>query len=194
MIRRRRVPVGLLLALPGVLLLHRWAIGDALAMDLLHPTGELSVRLMLLAMLPGPLIDFFAPNRFLLGWLALRRNFGVAAFAYAVLHLAFYALDMASLAAMLDELTLPAIWTGWLALLLMAGPASISFDRAMRRLGRTWKRIQQLAYAAFVVTLVHWVLLDWHWQPAAIHLAPLIIAWSLRLVKRRRLHVRRSAL
>ena len=40
--RRRRVPVWLLLALPGVLLLHRWAIGDALAMDLLHPICQSS--------------------------------------------------------------------------------------------------------------------------------------------------------
>jgi sulfoxide reductase heme-binding subunit YedZ len=149
-------------------------------MDLLHPSGETSVRLMVLAMLPGPLIDAFGPNRFLRGWLSIRRNLGVAAFAYALLHLAIYVIDMRSVAAMLDELGLPGIWTGWVALVLMIPPAAISFDRAMRRLGRDWKRIQRLVYAAFVLALAHWLLLDWDWQPAAIHLFPLVVAWLLR--------------
>jgi sulfoxide reductase heme-binding subunit YedZ len=170
----------LLLAVEAALMLRGLASGEALPMDLLHPSGETSVRLMVLAMLPGPLIEAFGANRFLRGWLSIRRNLGVAAFAYALLHLAIYVIDMRSLAAMLDELGLPGIWTGWLALALMIPPAAISFDRAMRRLGRDWKRIQRLVYAAFALALVHWLLLDWNWRPAAIHLLPLVIAWLLR--------------
>jgi sulfoxide reductase heme-binding subunit YedZ len=170
----------LLLAIPAALMLRALASGEALPMDLLHPSGETSVRLMVLAMLPGPLIDALGPNRFLRGWLSIRRNLGVAAFAYALLHLAIYVIDMRSVAAMLDELGLPGIWTGWLALVLMIPPAAISFDRAMRRLGRDWKRIQRLVYAAFVLALVHWLLLDWNWRPAAIHLLPPVVAWLLR--------------
>lgn len=170
----------LLLAIPAALMLRGLAGGEVLPMDLLHPSGETSVRLMVLALLPGPLTDAFGPNRVLRGWLSIRRNLGVAGFAYALLHLAIYVIDMRSLAAMLDELGLPGIWTGWLALALMIPPAAISFDRAMRRLGRDWKRIQRLVYASSVLALAHWLLLDWNWRPAAVHLLPLIIAWLLR--------------
>jgi sulfoxide reductase heme-binding subunit YedZ len=177
---RTRGLLWLLLALPAAGMIADLARGQALAMDLLRPSGEMAVRLMVLAMLPGPLTDFFGPSRFLRVWLAIRRNLGVAAFAYALLHLVLYLIDMRVPAAVLDELGLPGIWTGWLATGLMLVPAALSFDRAMRRLGRRWKQAQRLVYAAYFVSLVHWLLLDWDWLPAAIHLAPLAIAWMLR--------------
>lgn len=178
----------LLLSLPGLLMFRSFLQGDALAMDMLHPSGEMSVRLMILAMLPGPLSEFFGLNRFFRGWMKIRRNLGVAAFGYAMLHLLFYIFDMNSLAAILEEFGIPGIWTGWLSLVLMLLPALISFDVAMRRLGRNWKNIQRLVYPALIIGLVHWILLDWAWQPAMVHLAPLIIAWILRYIGRTRRH------
>lgn len=175
--------VSVALAVPGALMLYDFARGETLAMDLLHPSGELAVRLMILAMLPGPLVEAFGSNRFLRGWLTIRRNLGVAGFGYALLHLLFYAADMTA-AAMVDELGLPAIWTGWLALALMIPPAAISFDAAVRNLGRNWPRIQRLVYLALAASLAHWLLLDWEWLPALVHLAPLILAWSLRFRQR----------
>lgn len=176
--KRLRYVVWFGLAVPGLLMTGNFLRGDVLAMDLLHPSGEMSVRLMVLALLPGPLAGIFGPTRFLRGWLAWRRNIGVAAFAYAMLHLGFYLIDMGALGPVLDEVLIPSIWTGWLALALMAGPAATSLDRAMVRLGRhSWKSIQRLVYAAGVFTLVHWVLLDWHWQPALVHAAPVIAVW-----------------
>ena len=115
-------------------------------MDLYHPSGEMSVRLMVLALLPGPLADVFGPNRFLRAWLAIRRNLGVAAFLYALLHLVFYVLDMRLISAMVEEMAIPAIWTGWLAFAALLVPAAISTDRAMRSLGSRWKRLQRLVY------------------------------------------------
>lgn len=188
----RRILLWLVLALPAALMVGRFVSGEALAMDLYHPSGEMSVRLMVLALLPSPLADAFGPNRFLRAWLAIRRNLGVAAFGYAVLHLAIYALDMQQLSAMLAELPIPGIWTGWLALLAMAIPAAISFDAAMRRLGRRWKTLQRLVYPAALLSLVHWLLLDWAWGPALVHLAPLVIAWLLRFTMRRGRFVSRS--
>nr|WP_301299234.1 ferric reductase-like transmembrane domain-containing protein [Qipengyuania citrea] len=152
----------------------------------------MSVRLMILALLPGPLTDALGPNRFLRGWLAIRRNLGVAAFLYALLHLGFYVLDMQLLSAMVGELPIPGIWTGWLAFALLLVPAAISFNAAMRRLGRRWKQIQRLVYPAFVLALIHWLLLDWAWGPALVHLAPLLVAWTLRMAMRRRTIVTRS--
>lgn len=173
------------LALPALLMLANFWRGDVLAMDLLHPSGEMSIRLMIAAMLAGPLAGIFGPNRFFRGWLAIRRNLGVAAFAYAVLHLLFYLIDMGLLAAILDELELPSIWTGWLSFGLMLVPAAISFDLAMRRMGRhKWKTAQRLVYPSLILSLAHWLLLDWQWQPAAVHLAPLALVWLVLVAVR----------
>lgn len=186
MIRWPRAALWLLLALPAGLMIQRYLSGAALAMELYHPSGEMAVRLMILALLPGPLRDAFGPNRFLRGWLAIRRNLGVAGFAYALLHLLFYVLDMQLLSAMIDELAIPGIWTGWLAFALLLVPAAISFDAAMRRLRRRWKQLQRLVYPAFALALAHWLLLAWAWVPALVHLAPLLIAWGLRFAAHRR--------
>jgi sulfoxide reductase heme-binding subunit YedZ len=170
----------LVLAVPAGLMVQGLATGGVIAMDLLHPSGELALRLMILAMLAGPLADFFGRNRFFRAWLAARRTLGVAAFGYGVLHLACYLIDMVSLVAVIDELPLPAIWTGWLSFALMLAAASISSNRAMRRLGRHWKSVQRGVYAALIIGLVHWGLLDRAWGPALVHLTPILMAWALR--------------
>lgn len=188
----RRILLWLVLALPAAIMLRELLSGDAQPFDLYHPTGELSIRLMILALLPGPLAAFFRSNWFLRGWLRIRRNLGVAAFAYGMLHLVVYVLDMASVAAIVDELALPAIWTGWLALLAMLVPAAISFDGAMRRLRRRWKQVQMLVYPAFLLALVHWGLLDREWGPAIVHLAPVMLAWLLRLLAARGFTMRKK--
>ncbi len=182
----RRAILWLVLALPAALMMRSLSTGEALPMDMLHPSGETALRLMLLAMLAGPLADIFGRNRFLRGWLSIRRNLGVAGFLYAALHLAIYVVDMRSLAAILDELWLPSIWTGWLSFFALLGAASISTDAAMRRLGRWWKRIQLGVYAAFILASVHWWLLDRNPGPALVHLAPLLIVWSARYLVRKR--------
>ncbi|WP_375289667.1 ferric reductase-like transmembrane domain-containing protein [Qipengyuania sp.] len=188
----RRALIWLLLGIPAVVMVQRYLSGDALAMELYHPSGEMSVRLMILALLPGPLIDTFGPSRFLRGWMSLRRNLGVAAFAYALLHLVLYTLDMRTLSAMIAEFALPGIWTGWLAFALLLVPASISFDAAMRGLGARWKRMQRLVYPAFILALAHWLLLDWDPIPALVHLTPLALAWALRFVVKRKKSTSRS--
>ena len=193
--RPRKALFWLALAVPAALMIADLARGT-LAMDLLHPTGELSLRLMVLALLPGPLIEVFGPNRFLRGWVAIRRNLGVAAFGYGALHLVFYAIDMGALLPIIAEFALPAIWTGWLGFALMLAAAAISTNRAMAALGRRrWKRIQQGIYAAFILALLHWALLDRAWGASLIHLAPVALAWALRFAVqfRRRLNRRKIA-
>lgn len=180
---RTKVFFWLLFSLPAILLMVGFLRGNS-PQGMLHPSGEMSIRLMIGAMLVGPLIDYFGPDRFLRGWIALRRSLGVIAFTYALLHVLFYVADMDSLPAILGDLEQPAMWTGWLAVALMLIPASISFDAAMRALGRRWKRLQQVAYAALAFSLVHWVLLEWRWAPAIVHLAPLAWAWTLRAMAR----------
>lgn len=166
-----------MLALPGLVLLYGWSTGAILTMDMLHPTGETSARLMIAAMLIGPLAGLLGPRRWLLWLLARRRALGVAAFGYAAAHLAFYGIDMGSLQAVLGELPIASIWTGWLALALMLPMALTSNQAAMKRLRAGWKRVQQLAYPAAVLTLLHWWLIHDGAIAALVHFAPLALLW-----------------
>lgn len=176
----RRLGFWLVLLLPAIWMLRNAWRADFLAMDLLRPTGETAMRLMVLALLPGPLAGVIGPRPLLQWWLSVRRYLGVAAFGYALLHLVVYILDMGRLASMLAELALPGIWTGWLALLALVLPAVISTDSAMRALKRNWKRLQRLVYIASVAAMVHWLLLDASWGAAILHAAPVVVAWGLR--------------
>lgn len=175
----------LLLALPGVAMLHGWWTGGIETMDMLHPTGETSARLMIGAMLIGPLAGVLGPRKWLLWLQARRRALGVAAFAYAMAHLIFYAIDMGSLEAILGELPIASIWTGWLALALMLPMALTSNQAAMKLLRQAWKRLQQLAYPAAVLTLLHWWWVHDGATAALVHFVPLALLWLLLALRKR---------
>lgn len=172
------------LAVPAAFALHRYATEPGIwPGDLLHPTGEWSARFIILALMMTPLAQLFPGSRAIKWLVRHRRAFGVAAFAYAVLHLVFYVLDMETVSAMLAELGAPAIWTGWLALLCLVPPAAASSDAAMRLLQRSWKRVQRLVYPAAILTLVHWVLVHDGKVSALVHFAPLVLLQVLRLAR-----------
>jgi len=175
--------VWLVLALPALGAGWAYASGARDAMEMLHPTGEWAVRWMVLAMMIGPLADLFG----LRGWtrwlLVRRRWLGFAAFLYALAHLAFYVIDMGTLADILAEITEHGIWTGWVALLLMAVPGLTSTDSAQRALRRGWKQAQRLAYPAALFSALHWGLLEMEWGGVLVHFGPLAILNLLRLGK-----------
>lgn len=173
-----------LLAIPAVLILHqRWIDPELFHEEFLHPTGEWSARFLITALMLTPLSQLL-PGRNWVRWLVRhRRAFGVAAFLYAALHLAFYMLDMETLANMLAELGALGIWTGWLALLLMLPLALTSNDAAMRRLKAAWKKLQRLAYPAAILTLVHWMFVHDGLVPALVNFAPLIVLQAWRLLR-----------
>ncbi|WP_394691154.1 sulfite oxidase heme-binding subunit YedZ [Hoeflea sp.] len=143
--------------------------------QLVHPSGETSARLLIVAMMATPLAML------LKGWRGpqwLKRNrryLGVASFGYALLHTIFYLLDKASLTTVVDELPRLYIWTGWVAFLIFVPLALTSMDYFVRKMGTWWKWLQRWTYAAAVLTLVHWAALhDWNGTaPALVHFAPL---------------------
>jgi sulfoxide reductase heme-binding subunit YedZ len=175
----------LLLALPGALFVADFLTRPEYVFpgDYLHPTGEYSARLLILALVLTPLSQLLPASRIVRWLLRHRRAIGVAAFGYALLHLVFYVLDMEEVANMLAELGAPGIWTGWLAFLLMLVPALVSNDGAMRALKAGWKRIQRLAYPAAILTLVHWALIHDNLEAALANFAPLILLQLIRLVR-----------
>ena len=69
-----------LLCLPALLILQRYASGELIAMDMLHPTGEWSARFMIVAMALSPLLALLGPRPWLIWLIQRRRALGVAAF------------------------------------------------------------------------------------------------------------------
>jgi sulfoxide reductase heme-binding subunit YedZ len=176
------------LALPALLWLSEAAPQPAADLEeLLHPTGELAARLLVVALALTPLCLIF-PNVRALAWLrANRRAFGLAAFGYAGLHTLFYLVAIGDLRPMLAEALAIGIWPGWAALLLMLPLALTSSDAAMRALRRGWKVLQRLAYPAAFLTLVHWMFVHGNWASALAHAVPLLLLEAWRIGRRARL-------
>lgn len=174
-----------------VLSIPAFGMGAALAQttdpniyhNLLHPTGEFSARFMIIAMLASPLALVFRGWR---GpqWLKKnRRYFGVAAFAYALLHTVFYLIDEGSAARVIADLPKLYIWTGWIAFVIFVPLAVTSMDYFVRRMGPAWKTLQRTTYVAAVLTLLHWAALH-NWggvAPALVHFGPLAVLEAYRI-------------
>lgn len=174
----------LALAVPALLILTRWASEpEPWLADYVADTGLWSARLLIVALSLTPLSELVG-NRPWLAWLIRqRRAIGVAAFLYLLLHLGFYAADMASLDLILDEALVPSMLAGWLGLAALLPPAMTSNDASMRRLGPGWKRLQRLVHAAAVATLIHWVLVHDGRTEALLHFLPLALLQSIRLAR-----------
>lgn len=166
----------LLLGVPALGMVPVLFGGDARAFHgLLHPTGEFAARFMIISMLATPLL-YLTKGAGWARWLkSNRRHFGVAAFLYAALHSYVYLLDKGALAPVLAQATQLDMAAGWLAMLIFIPLGATSMDYAVRKLGRWWKPVQRLTYAAAALTALHWAALhDWSGvAPAAIHFAPL---------------------
>ena len=169
-----------LLAIPAAFMLFGYQNGAITAIDLLHPTGEWSARLMIVAMMLSPLVAIFGPGPWL-DWLVRRRRaLGVAAFLYAALHLIFYIIDMGNLSQILAEFWALGIWTGWTAMLFFVPLAVTSNDASMRALKAGWKRLQRLVYPTAMLVLVHWIFIDNDIVPALVHFIPLMLLVTAR--------------
>jgi sulfoxide reductase heme-binding subunit YedZ len=105
-----------------------------------------------------------SPAKRLLGWtwqMRVRRELGLFAFFYAVLHFLTYLMldqsfDWGAMVA--DIAKRPFITVGFLALVLMVPVALTSTDTWVRRLGyRRWQRIHQAVYVAGALAVVHFI-------------------------------------
>ena len=170
-----------LLAVPAVHIFYLYFAEHLWPEELVAPTGEWSARLIIVALMLTPL-SMLLPRARPVDWLIRRRRaFGVAAFGYALLHLAFYVAEMETLANMLAELGALGIWTGWAALLLMLPLALTSNDAAMRALKAGWKKLQRLAYPVAMLTLAHWIVVHNALAEALLQFAPLALLQIHRL-------------
>lgn len=180
-----KIVIWIALAIPGAWLCLQWAFSsDPWLADYIASSGLWSARLLILALCLTPLQQLAGHRRWLALLLRHRRAIGVAAFAYTLLHVLLYAVDMADLDAIADEAIVPSMVAGWLAMAAMAIPAVTSNDRAMRTFAAGWKRLQRFAYPAAILTLVHWALVHDGFGEALLHFTPLILLQALRLWRR----------
>lgn len=123
----------------------------------IHFTGNWAVRILVLSLLVTPARQLLRQGRLLL----VRRMVGVAALAYALLHLTLYVADqkfqLGTVAAEIVKRVYLAI--GFTALLGLAALGATSFDAAIRRLGaRAWQRLHRLSYVIGVLALLHFAM------------------------------------
>lgn len=175
--------------MPGIYWIQGYLRGAQFYGEVVHATGVLATQLLIVTLALTPLRRWLPRARWL-GWLRQRRRYlGVAAFAYALMHALVYLLRQQDLARILCDLQEAAMWTGWLALLVMLPLAATSNDAAVRRLKWRWQLLHRAAYLVAILSFTHWILSAFDPVPAYIYLAVLAALESLRL--RRRSPVRR---
>lgn len=119
-------------------------------------TGKDALVLLTLCLLCTPLNTLFGFK-----WaLPLRKPLGLYAFGYAALHLLlFVGLDYGFDAGLIGQAVVEKryVLAGMAAFLLLLPLALTSTRGWMRRLGRNWKRLHRLVYAAALLAVVHYV-------------------------------------
>ncbi len=124
------------------------------------------IRLIFIALAITPLRQIWQWPRLIL----VRRMVGVAAFAYALVHLTLYSADqMFDLAHIASEIALRIYLTiGFAAVLGLTALAATSTDGMVRRLGgRNWQRLHRQVYAIALLAVIHYCMqskLDL-WEP-----------------------------
>ena len=181
-----------LLALPGAVIIMRYATGATFYGEVVLATGDLSAKLLIATMAVTPLTLMFQGRPWVRWLLRRRRYLGVAAFGYAALHTVVYLFRKGTFGLVLAEGVEPGLLTGWIALAILVPLAITSNAAAVRRLRGLWKRLHRWVYLAAVLTFVHWVIEAYDPVPGLIHLAVLAALEGFRLWKTNRGARRRS--
>jgi sulfoxide reductase heme-binding subunit YedZ len=123
--------------------------------EAIHRIGLWTIRFLFIALAITPLRQILQWPRLLM----VRRMVGVAAFAYAFMHLSLYTADQAfDLAKVASEIVLRIYLTiGFAAVLGLAVLAATSTDAMIKRLGaRRWQRLHRIVYVIAALTVVHY--------------------------------------
>lgn len=114
-----------------------------------------------------------------LTWLIERRgDLGVAAFAYAGVHTAAYAIGKDDLGHIIQEARQSWLLAGWAALLIFVTFAATTDDAAVRVLRRSWRWLHRLEIADAALAFVHRSLKRWH-RVVYVGAALVFVHWAL---------------
>ncbi|WP_412558359.1 sulfite oxidase heme-binding subunit YedZ [Thalassospira sp. MIT1370] len=144
------------LLVPGVALL--WPViaqGGATipVKEAILQSGDWTIRILLISLLITPLRRITRFSKLV----QVRRQVGVAAFCYGMVHLGLYAISQnLDLGRIASEIVLRIYLTiGFVALIGLAILAATSTKAAMRRLGAKWARLHKLVYPIAVLGALH---------------------------------------
>jgi sulfoxide reductase heme-binding subunit YedZ len=148
-----------LIVAPGLWIAARWSLeqlGPKPVTEAIHQSGDWAVRMLIATLAVTPLRRIASWPKLIL----VRRMLGVAALAYAAIHLTLYMLDQAfDLVRVASEIALRIYLTiGFTALLGLTALGATSTDAAIRRLGARWHTLHRLTYAIGVLALTHYFL------------------------------------
>jgi sulfoxide reductase heme-binding subunit YedZ len=183
----------LLLAVPAALIAIGYARGDLFYGKIIHITGDTSVRLLIITLAASPAMLLFPRAAWAVWLIRHRREFGVASFAYALLHTLVYVGRKADFSLIVSEGQRPGLLTGWVSLALMLILAVTSNDISVRLLRAAWKRLHWLVYPAAALTLAHWLLEAFDLVPALVHGGVIVVLVAARFVLARRRRSSRMA-
>jgi len=121
-----------------------------------HLTGTWTIYFLLMTLALTPL-------RRLLAWprlATLRRPLGLTAFAFAAAHFSLYVVDQDFVISRVATEIASRIYLaiGFTALVTLTALAATSFNAAIRRLGRHWRRLHKLVYPLTALGLWHFFL------------------------------------
>lgn len=161
---------------------YRYANGAIFYGEYLHWTGLQATHLLILALAVTPLLRWFPTVRWIRWLAAMRRDFGVAVFGYAVAHTIAYLLHEPSLQDIISDSVTPELLTGWVALIIFVPLAITSNNYSVRNLGKRWKLLHRLVYVGALLTLAHWILTAFDPTSAYVYLAVVLSLLALRAV------------
>lgn len=171
------------LALPAAFLLQGYWRETLVYGEVVHGSGEFAARLLIVTMAATPLCLMFPGARLPRWLLANRRYFGVASFAYALLHAITYLQRKDSLGEIVEEALEAGMATGWVAFVLMLLLAVTSNDASVLWLKKAWKTLHRWVYAAAVLTYLHWALSAFDPTGGTIHFGVLAALEGYRIWK-----------
>ena len=177
----------LVLFLPAPNLILALVEDDRYYAEIMYESGILSTQLMVLALAITPLLRLcrnWPAGLSIMRWLQRRRRYiGVAAFGYALLHTLFYIREIGDAELILLELAEFSLATGWLAFAVILMLAVTSNDWSVRKLGRNWKRLQMIVYAAMALTFLHWWLIGQFLDQLLYWAVPILLLQLHRIVR-----------
>jgi len=173
------------LAIPALYLAWAYGVDHLTYGQTLSLSGDIAVKLLILAMAVTPLRLAFPTSAWAKQLLKYRRAIGVASFGYAGFHLWVYLVRKADIDRIITEGLGLDILTGWTAFFIFVPLALTSNNQSVRKLGKTWKKLHRWIYAAVLLVLLHWILTAYDPFSAYIHVGVLALLESYRIWKQR---------
>ena len=175
----------LLLALPALGFLTRYAFAEHSLALMLDAAGEWAVRFLIATLAVTPIRYLIRPlpgsQRAAMWLLKRRRDLGLAAFLYGLVHLSIYVLRQWNIHVILYDLPFKEYLAGWVALVTMLVLALTSNDAAVHAMGLWWKRLQRLSYVSAIAVYLHWLWIRHDHTAAFLHFMPLVLLEAYRL-------------